>query len=109
MKDVKGSLYTLPAAQVDFELSKRATEQLAQSEAKDRQAKQAEAEAARRRRASIRKRRPMSLLEASRRYGVDQPGMNVSDSTVVAAPSTSQSTRRQTRTADRGQRLQPSR
>lgn len=76
-----GDLYTAAAGDVDWDASRELTAALKKKEAEQADAAEAERAAAERaaRLADQAGRAPLSVLEASRRYGVANPGMSVSD------------------------------
>jgi hypothetical protein len=81
-----GDVFSALAASVDWERSRAATAKLAQDE--QAASERAAAEAVARHRTDLAQSRPreMSLLEASRRYGVDKPAVSFSSQLGEVAP-----------------------
>ena len=75
LKSTDGQLLSLPVEQIDFEMSKKATEVLRKDEQRLADEERTQEEE-RRRREAARDKKSLSLVEASRRYGVDSPGVN---------------------------------
>ena len=81
---VDGELYSASPDDVDWELSKRLTEQEQERERARQQAAEAEAEAERRAIELAQRQEKLSVLQASRRYGIDQPAVTVAEGSAVS-------------------------
>jgi len=77
--DLQGQILVMRLADVDLERSKLLSEASAKKDADDA-ARKAQEEAEADKRAARAKKKPLSLVEASRRYGVDRPAMNIAES-----------------------------
>lgn len=76
LRDLAGATFLVAAERIDFPLSAKVTEQMTRKDAEERVRKDAEL-AARRRHEALENAPRLTLVEASRRFGVDQPGINV--------------------------------
>ena len=76
--DLQGQILVMRLADVDLERSKLLSEASAKKDADDA-ARKAQEEAEADKRAARAKKKPLSLVEASRRYGVDRPAMNIAE------------------------------